>query len=242
MSQLSVCFHDPPFLGCSGKRVPDGLGTSAGDCTVSLAIGPDPCTPPDPSPTSVRISRQRFSEGSDARWALDHNLRKLTLRPLRVAHSSAGRWGRGQKALPPLCTENTEAQGRGAGGRADRRRGSLWECPKRTLAAQGSQSVFPDDSRLPRAPPDSGIKVTGRPGAALTLAPKDSHQFGYQLPHGTPGARGLRGSAASVWPQIFKAPPGGGPDPLHLSDVGNPKRHPRRSGNPTGRWPLVCTE
>lgn len=194
-----------------------------------------------PYPTSVYISRQRSSKGSEAHWALNHNLRKLTLGALRVAHSSAGWWGQRQKALPPLCTGHTEARGQGGGRgacgrRAGRRPWRVWECTNPTLAAQGSQSVFTDDSKIPRAPEDSGIKeVTGLPGAPLTLTPKDSHQLGYQLSHGTPGAGGGRGSAASrtrVWPQIFKALPGGGPDPLLLSNVRNPKRHPRDLGIP----------
>lgn len=113
----------------------------------------DPCTPPDPYPTSVNISRQRLSEGSEARWALNHNLRKLTLGTIGVAQSSAGRWGRGQKALPPLCAEHTEAQGqRGSGRRADWRWWSRCECTKRTLAAQGSQVSLPRRLQNPKSP------------------------------------------------------------------------------------------
>lgn len=122
---------------------------------------------------------------------------------------------------------------------------------------QSSQSFFPDDPQIPRAPEDSGIKeVTGLSGAPLTLAPKDSHQFGYQLSHGTPETGGL-GMWETQWPprlvvaSSVQSPAWGRAGLAAPISWGKPQASSpphththtplpaARSGNPSGRWHLT---
>lgn len=119
---------------------------------------------------------------------------------------------------------------------------------------QSSQSFFPDDLQIPRAPEDSGIKeVTGLSGAPLTLAPKDSHQFGYQLSHGTPETGGL-GKWETQWPprlvvaSSVQSPAWGRAGLAAPISWGKPQASfppfppTTRSGNPSGRWHLTSAK
>lgn len=111
---------------------------------------------------------------------------------------------------------------------------------------QSSQSVFNDDPQIPRAPEVRGIKVvTGLSDAPLTLAPKDSHQFGYQLSHGTPGTGGL-GMWGTQWPprldvaSSVQSPAWGRAGLAAPVSWGKPQASsPPRSGNPSGRQQLT---
>lgn len=169
---------------------------------------PDPCHIPP-----LHISKKRLTLGSKSQsQEAGFGVLSGGAQP-----SWWGRRGRRRRLSPP-CAERAEAQGQG-------RRAEWGWRTQRTLAAQSSQSVFPDDLETPRAS-ESGIKeVTGLPGAPLTLTPKDSRQFGYQLSHGTPGAEGLGSSAASGperGPKCSKPRLGGGRGPLLLSDGETP--------------------
>lgn len=156
---------------------------------------------------------------------------------LRVAHSSAGWWGQGQKALPPLCTGHTEAQG-GGGGREESRQEAMKSMGvhKTNLSSARFPVSLPGRLKNPKSPRRQRNQ-RGHWAARCASYPGSQRFASVWLPAVPWHSRswGVRGSAASrarVWPQIFKALPGGGPDSLLLSGVRNPKRHPRDLGIP----------